>query len=94
MLTFLSIMLCCTAQKFYLLCLNYAQALCLISVLLINLQLWAHNKWLKQIFALQNACDRKDQYVRTVICLIVLLELLTVLLELLTVLLEYINIFL
>ena len=44
MLKFLPIMLCCTAQKFYLLCSNYAQALCLISnVLLINLQLWVHN---------------------------------------------------
>ena len=43
---------------------NYAQALCLIShVLLINLQLWAHNKWLKHIFALQNVCDREDQYI-------------------------------
>ena len=63
MLKILPIMLCCTAQKFYPLCSNYVQALCLIyHVLLINLQLWAHNKWLKRIFALQNACNRKDQY--------------------------------
>ena len=55
------------------------KALCLIShVLLINLQLWAHSKWLKHIFALQNACDRKDRYT---------------LLELLTALLEYIDLF-
>ena len=60
MFKILPIMLCCTAQKFT----YYAQALCLIShVLLINLQLWAHNKWLKHIVALQNACDRKDRYI-------------------------------
>ena len=44
------------------LCSNYAQALYLIShVLLINLQLWAHNKWLKHIITCQNARDRKDR---------------------------------
>ena len=58
MLKFLPIMLCCTAQNFT----YYAQALCLIShTLLINLQLWV-NKWLKQIFTTQNACDKKDRY--------------------------------
>ena len=45
----------------------------------INVQLWGHNKWLKHILALQNACDRKHRYTLTE--LIVLLELLTVLLE-------------
>ena len=62
-----SITLCCqlcigptyNAQNFT----YYVQALCLIShVLLINLQLWAPNKWLKCIFALQNACDKKSIY--------------------------------
>ena len=63
MLKILPIMLCCTAQNFYLLCSNYAQALSPIShVLLINLKLWVQNKWLKHIFALQNACDIKVRY--------------------------------
>ena len=63
MLEILPIMLCCTAQNFYLLCSNYAQALCLIShVLLTNLQVWTHNKWLSKSLLFKTACDRKDRY--------------------------------
>ena len=57
MLKILPIMLYAALLKIftYFICSNYAQVLCLISyVLLINLQLWVHNKWLNNIFALQN----------------------------------------
>jgi len=60
----LPILLCCTAQKFYPLCSNYAQYLFLNSHALVAL-LWVNSRYLKLRLQILALLKRKDQPILT-----------------------------